>query len=131
MTMDVEALTRDADSRLEAVQAMQCLLVGLQGRASNRAGTVHVTVNPAGALVDLRLGEAVRDMRAEDIAAEIMATQASAQATVAEDLRRVVGGVLPQDQLDALMTGRVADSTMATVDDELASLRADRERRRG
>ena len=129
--MDVEALTRDAESRLEAVQAMQRQLAVLEGRASNRAGTVHVTVNPAGALVGLRLGEAVRDMRAEDLAAEIMATQASAQAAVAEDLRRVVGGVLPQDQLDALVTGRVADSTMATVDDELASLRADRERRRG
>jgi DNA-binding protein YbaB len=128
--MDIESITRDAEARLEAVAAMQSELQSLRGRAQNRSGTVRVEVNPAGALLDLHLSESARDLAADQLAAEILRTVREAQVSVADDMRRIVGGLVPEEQLAALSEGRVPDSTMRSVDEELANLRALREQGR-
>ncbi|UFN44323.1 YbaB/EbfC family nucleoid-associated protein [Nocardioides okcheonensis] len=128
--MDIESITRDAEARLEAVASMQSELQTLRGRAENRAGTVRVEVTPAGALLDLWLSESVRDLAADRLAAEIVRTVREAQVSVADDMRRIVGGLVPEDRLAALSEGRVPDSTMRAVDAELASIRAAREQER-
>jgi DNA-binding protein YbaB len=128
--MDIESITRDAEARLEAVAAMQSELQQLRGRAQNRSGNVRVEVNPAGALIDLHLSESARDLAADQLAAEILRTVREAQVSVADDMRRIVGGLVPDEQLAALSEGRIPDSTMRSVDDELAHLRALREQGR-
>jgi DNA-binding protein YbaB len=125
--MDIESITRDAEARLEAVAAMQSELQQLRGRAQNRSGNVRVEVNPAGALLDLHLGESARDLAADQLAAEILRTVREAQVAVADDMRRIVGGLVPEERLAALSEGRIPDSTMRSVDEELANLRALRE----
>lgn len=55
----------------------------LTGRASGGDGLVRVTVNSAGALVDLHLDEQIRRHSARWIADEIMATARKARADVA------------------------------------------------
>lgn len=128
--MDIESITRDAEARLEAVAAMQSELQELRGRAQDRSGNVRVEVNPAGALLDLHLSESVRDLAADQLAAEILRTVREAQVSVADDMRRIVGGLVPEERLAALSEGRIPDSTMRSVDDELAHLRALREQGR-
>ena len=128
--MDIESITRDAEARLEAVAAMQAELQSLRGRAQNRAGNVRVEVNPAGALIDLHLTDSARDLGADQLAAEILRAVREAQVSVADDMRRIVGGLVPEERLAALSEGRIPDSTMRSVDEELANLRALREQGR-
>jgi YbaB/EbfC DNA-binding family len=113
----------DALTRLEAVQEMQRQLQGLVGHGESADRRVVLTVTPTGAITDLRLSHDAMRLSPEQLSAEIMGTAARATAEVSERMKRIVGGLVPQDQLDALIAGDVPDSSRREIDDEIRSWR--------
>jgi DNA-binding protein YbaB len=110
----------DSLSRLEAVSRMQRELDGLVGEAASPDGFLRVRVNPAGALVALhiddRAGEA---LGGERVAAAILDLARKATERAAAEMHRIVGELVPSDDLDALLAGSVPPSARAGVDAEL------------
>jgi DNA-binding protein YbaB len=113
----------DALTRLEAVQEMQRRLQGLVGHGESPDRRVVLTVTPTGAITDLRLSPAALHLAPEQLSAEIMGTAARATAEVSERMKQIVGGLIPEDQLDALVAGDVPDSSRREIDDEIRSWR--------
>ena len=118
-----EKVRADALSRLEAVQEMQRQLQGLVGRGESAERRVAVTVTPTGAITDLRLSQAALQLGPDRLSVEIMETAARATAEVSERMRQIVGAIVPEDQLDALMSGDVPDSSRREIDEEIRSWR--------
>ena len=118
------ALRGDAADRLEAIQRMQDQLADLVGEATGPEGRVRVRVTPAGAPLDLAIADEAMRLDAADLAAEILAVLATATAEVGERMRRVLGDVVPPEQLDAMMTGRPTESDRHDVRAQLDALRA-------
>lgn len=118
-----EKVRADALTRLEAVQEMQRQLQGLVGHGESAERRVVLTVTPTGAMTDLRLSQTALQLGADRLSAEILQTAAVATAQVAERVRQIVGQVIPEDQLEALMSGDVPDSSRREIDDEIHSWR--------
>jgi DNA-binding protein YbaB len=119
----IEQVQADSLSRLEAVERMQQQLQGLTGTAASSDSTVQVTVTPAGALVDLHLDERALRGGAERLAAEILALTGQATAEVAERVKEIVAGVIPETDVEDLLAGQVPASTREDVEAELAARR--------
>ena len=118
-----EQVRADALSRLEAVQEMQRQLQGLVGRAESPDRRVTLTVTPTGAITDLRLSQSALQLSPEQLSAEILGTAAEATAEVSARMKAIVGSVVPEEQLDAMMAGDVPDSSRREIDDEIRAWR--------
>jgi DNA-binding protein YbaB len=117
----VEQVRADALTRLEAVQEMQRQLEGLLGHGESAERRVVLTVTPTGALTDLRLSQGALQLGPDLLSAEILQTAARATAEVSERMRQIVGAIVPEDQLEALMAGDVPDSSRREIDEEIRS----------
>lgn len=78
----VDAWKNRADEQLKNIQKMAEKMENLKVGAVNDDNTVKVTVDAAGALVDLKLHEDAMDETADDLAAEIMETLRKARTSL-------------------------------------------------
>jgi DNA-binding protein YbaB len=65
--------------------------------ATNADGSVEVTVNGSGTVIDLRLGDLVRKRPAEDIAQEILRVMRRAQAKLAGRVAEIAADTVGAD----------------------------------
>lgn len=119
----LQQVQADSLARLEAVSRMQRELDGLVGDATSPDRYIHVTVNPAGALVGLTIDDQARALDGEQLAAAIMEATSRAATDVAERVLQIVGEVIPADDLEALLRGAVPQSSRDEVDAELEARR--------
>jgi hypothetical protein len=91
----LDSWTGSATERAAQAQALADQVAELSASASTPDGAVEVTVNGAGLVTDLRLGELVRKWPSDEISAQILSVMRGAQATlasrVAEVAERTVG----------------------------------------
>lgn len=102
---------------------MQQQLATVSGSAETSQGRVRVRVTPAGMLTDLHLSDSAMTMSATELSDQIMGAVATATARASEQMRTIVGQVLPEDQLDAIMRGAVSDGDVRDVGAQIEALR--------
>jgi DNA-binding protein YbaB len=122
MTSSDEWIARvqaDSLARLEAVGQMQRELEGLVGEATSPDRLVRVTVSPAGALTALHIADEATALDGERLGALILETAARATAEASARMKQVVGAVIAEEDLDALVAGAIPPSTQRAVDAEL------------
>jgi hypothetical protein len=83
------------DERAARARALSERVAALRSSARSRDGSVDVTVDSAGAIVDLRLEEPIRS--APDTAHAIMSVMREAQANLAPQVRRAAAEELGLD----------------------------------
>ena len=118
-------LRDDSIRRLEAIRRVQDELAQVYGEAVAARGLVTVRVTPAGLPTRLHLDAGATRLPAGDLAGHIMAAIGDATAQAAERMRAVVGGVVPVEDLDALVRGTVSEGDRASVREQLDALRAE------
>ena len=119
----VRQIRADSRQRLEAISEMQSRLTGLTGEAVSRDGWVRVEATPTGMLTRLVIDDRALSGSGAELSATILETAARATGAAAEQMRAIVGGIIPGPDLEALLTGSVAPSDRAAVEDELRRLR--------
>lgn len=121
----MEQIRSDSLGQLEAIQEMQTAIGQVRGEAQSARGLVRVRVTPAGMPTQLVLAPEVTDLEADEIAQHVMGAIAEATAQASAQLRAIVGGIIPDEQLDAMMSGDVSASDRADVQEQIDRLRAD------
>ncbi|WP_203337769.1 YbaB/EbfC family nucleoid-associated protein [Nocardioides limicola] len=129
MTDDVqdwsERLRREGIANLEALQEMQEQVAQVFGEATALHGSIKVRVTAAGMPLHLEIADEALAQRGSELASMIMTTIAEATVQAAEQLRRIVGSVVPAEELDAMLRGTVSDSDRRDVREQLAQLRGE------
>ncbi|UUZ61174.1 YbaB/EbfC family nucleoid-associated protein [Nocardioides sp. B-3] len=109
----------EAAARLTAIAEMQDDLATLYGEAHTAEGRVHVRVNAAGRLTALTLEPTVMSLPAPHLATAILRAVDDAAARAGSRLTSLLDGLVPPDQLDAMLTGRPTEADRIAVRDEL------------
>lgn len=117
-------LRSESIDRLEKIQHMQRELAGVRGTAEAARGLVRVEVTPAGMPTALHLDSGAMRLPAEELSAAILAAIGDAAVQASEQMRGIVGAVIPADDLDAVMRGTVSDGDRDSVREQLEALRA-------
>jgi DNA-binding protein YbaB len=118
-------LREETTRRLEAVAAMQDELAQVHGEAEAAHGWVRVRVTPAGRPVDLHLDPAATRLPTDQLAGHVLAAVREATDRAARRAREVVGRVLPDDDVDALLGGVVSADDRTAVREQLDAWHAE------
>lgn len=118
-------LRNDSINQLEKIQQMQRDLAEVSGEAEAARGLVKVRVTPAGMPTRLHLDPEATRLPADELSAAILAAIGDATVKASEQMRAIVGTVIPADDLDAMMRGTVSDSDRESVREQLDALRAE------
>lgn len=118
-------LRNDSINQLEKIQQMQKELAGVSGEAEAAHGLVKVRVTPAGMPTSLRLDPEATRLPADELSAAILSAIGDATVKASEQMRAIVGQVIPADDLDAMMRGTVSESDRESVREQLDALRAE------
>ncbi|GHJ59534.1 hypothetical protein NOK12_20520 [Nocardioides sp. OK12] len=121
----VEQARASSLRRLQEIAEMQRQLAGVSGRAEAADGGVRVRVTPAGMPTELMISDEALELTGTELAAAIMQAVASATVSASQELRAIVGQVVPPDQLDALLRGTTSDADVAGVQEQIDALRSD------
>lgn len=112
-------LRKDTTRRLEAVARVQQELAQVHGEATAAHGLVWVRVTAAGRPTALHLAPEATLLPADELAGHVLAAIAEAAGIAGQRLRDVVGALVPEVDLDALVAGVVGAADRAAVDEEL------------
>ena len=93
----IRAWAAAAQHAATAANALADGVATLRATARDTSGDITVTVDAAGALVGLDLGEKVRDVSPDRLAASIMATVRSARHGALDQLTTLVGATVGTD----------------------------------
>ncbi len=115
----LDDLRTETTARLSAIVEMQYDLATLYGEAHTAERRVQVRVNAAGRPTALTLAPTAMALPAPDLAAAILRAVDEAATQAASRLASLVGGLLPPDELDALLAGRPTEADRVAVREEL------------
>jgi DNA-binding protein YbaB len=98
---------RQIEEKLRQAEQLQTLAKEVRVTTTNRDGSISVTVDSSGNLVDLRLTGAAMAKRPAEASAEILGTLRSAQAQIAGRMREAMSPILggDSDTMNAVMSG--------------------------
>lgn len=122
----VDAARARSLQQLEGIARMQQELSTVSGTAEAAQGRVRVRVTPAGMPTELHLTDSAMQLSAAELADQIMEAIAGATATAAAQMRAIVGQVVPEEQLDAIMRGAVSETDVRDVREQIDALREGR-----
>jgi len=89
--------SESASAQLTRAQLMSDQVSRVNVSATSADGSVEVTVNGSGTVIDLRLGDLVRKRPAEDIAQEILRVMRRAQAKLAGRVAEIAADTVGAD----------------------------------
>jgi len=122
MSADPEAAIADWAARGERQAALTAelgeRLQQTQASAESRGGEVAVTVDHAGGLAGLRLSERAMRLSPTELGELILATSRRAQATLAQQVADIVGGVFGAGSETAAFIGNTYAEQFPEPDDE-------------
>jgi hypothetical protein len=94
----VEELAADIDQRIAGTRAAYQAVGAIEATAQSADGMISVTVGPQGRLRDIRLHpRAYRHLSPSELAGAILEQAARATADVAEQRRRLIAPLMPEE----------------------------------
>ncbi|WP_104108157.1 YbaB/EbfC family nucleoid-associated protein [Nocardioides sp. 616] len=122
----VEQARTESLRQLENIAEMQQRLAAVSGEAESGQGSVRVRVTPAGMPTDLQISDRAMSLSGSELAALVMSAVATATVRASEQLKAIVGPVIGEEQLDAMMRGTASATDVADVREQIDVLRGQR-----
>ena len=122
----VEQARAESLRRLENISEMQQQLAGVSGEAEAGQGSVRVRVTPAGMPTELRISDRAMAMSGSELSELVMGAIATATVRASEQMKAIVGPVIGEEQLDAMMRGTASETDIADVREQIDILRGQR-----
>ncbi|WP_101525575.1 YbaB/EbfC family nucleoid-associated protein [Nocardioides houyundeii] len=122
----VEQARAESLRQLENIAEMQQRLAAVSGEAESGQGRVRVRVTPAGMPTDLQISDSAMSLSGSELAALVMSAVATATVRASEQLKAIVGPVIGEEQLDAMMRGTASATDVADVREQIDVLRGQR-----
>jgi DNA-binding protein YbaB len=113
-------LEQRARERLMEAAELQQRLAAVRATAADRTGTVTVTVDATGHVLDLEFARTAADTTPDRLRTASLEAIAAAHAAADEQLARATEGLASAASLQDMIRGKVPAETLRALEDELA-----------